>query len=79
MSSLRDAMPLTAELIDALRDVFGKEAINTEIRKGVGGLPGHFHATENGKEVGTPFAAAAGVGPWISTQRTNDADRNHRR
>jgi len=55
MSNLRDAMPKTAEFIDAMRAVFGKDAINAEIRKGVGGLPGHFHATENGQEVGTPF------------------------
>ena len=79
MSSLRDSMPLTAEFIDAMRAVFGKDAINAEIRKGVGGLPGHFHATENGQEVGTPFPASSAVEAWISTTRTNDADRNNRR
>lgn len=82
MSSLRDAMPLTAEFIDAMRAVFGKDAINTEIKKGVGGLPGHFHAVENGQEVGTPFAAApaiSGAELWFPPTRTNDADRNTRR
>ena len=75
MSSLRDAMPLTAEFIDALRDVFGKEAINTEIRKGVGGLPGHFHATENGKEVGTPFPEPpAPHESWSRKTRYGNAD-----
>ena len=59
--SLRDQMPETAAFIDAMRAAFGKDAINAEIRKGVGGLPGHFHATENGQEVGTPFPATNGV------------------
>ena len=62
MSRLRDAMPLTAEFIDALRAAFGAEAINTEIRKGIGGLPGHFYAKENGQEVGTPFPECYSVG-----------------
>lgn len=53
--SLRDAMPKTAEFIDALREVFGAEEINAAIKKGVGGIPGKFHAIENGHQVGTPF------------------------
>lgn len=82
MSRLRDAMPLTAEFIDALRSVFGTDAINTEIKKGVGGLPGHFYAEENGQEVGTPFPAATALSNaelWFPPTRTNDADRNNRR
>lgn len=53
--SLRDAMPKTAEFIDAMRDAFGPDEINTAIRKGMAGLPGRFHAVENGNEAGTPF------------------------
>lgn len=53
--SLRETMPQTAEFIDALRDVFGKDAINAEIRKGIGGFANHFHASENGQESGTAF------------------------
>lgn len=53
--SLREVMPETAAFIDALRAAFGAEAVNAAIRKGVGGLPGHFHAVENGHETGTPF------------------------
>lgn len=53
--SLRDQMPETAAFIDAMRDIFGKDEINAQIRKGMGGLPDKFHAVENGHEVGTPF------------------------
>ena len=55
--NLRADMPETAAFIDALRDAFGKDAINAAIKKGVGGLAGHFHATENGFEAGTPIPA----------------------
>lgn len=53
--SLRDAMPQTAAFIDFCREAFGADAVNVAIRKGIGGLPGHFHAAEAGREVGTPF------------------------
>ena len=55
--SLRDKMPRTAAFIDNLRDAFGKAEIDAQIRKGMAGLPGHFHARENGHEVGTPMPA----------------------
>ena len=82
MSSLRDAMPETAAFIDALRDAFGKDSINIEIKKGVAGLPGHFHAVENGQEVGTPFPATQTLSSaelWFPPTRTNDANRKNRR
>lgn len=53
--SLRQAMPQTAAWIDELRDAFGADAINASIRKGMAGLPGHFHAEENGRQAGTEF------------------------
>ena len=53
--SLRDAMPQTAAFIDFCREAFGAKAVNAAIRKGIDGLPNHFHATENGHESGTPF------------------------
>ena len=53
--SLRNEMPLTAAFIDLAREAFGAESVNAAIRKGIGGLPGHFHATEAGIEVGTPI------------------------
>lgn len=55
---LRDQMPLTAAWIDALRDAFGREAIDGQIRAATrDGLP-TFHATEAGHSVGVPLPAA---------------------
>lgn len=59
--SLRDAMPTVAAWIDDLRDAFGAEVIDGQIRKAVrDGLP-TFHAVENGHEVGTPLPAVHGI------------------
>lgn len=52
--SLREAMPQTAAFIDALREAFGREDIDAQIRAGMSGVPGRFYARENGHEVGTP-------------------------
>jgi len=53
--SLREAMPETADWIDQLREAFGADAINGSIRKGMAGLPGHFHAEESGHQAGTAY------------------------
>lgn len=58
MKPARAAMPQTAAFIDALREAFGREAIDAQIRKGMSGLPGFFHASEGGRSVGTPSAPA---------------------
>lgn len=63
--SLRDAMPQTAAFIDFAREVVGAAVINAEIKKGMAGLPGHFHASENGQQAGTPFAEDK-AGGWVS-------------
>lgn len=81
---MREAMPHTAAFIDAVRAAFGAEQINAQIKKGMAGLPGHFHARENGHEAGTPFAdrgvcvslAETDINP---TMKAPDADRNRRR
>lgn len=52
--NLRDEMPLTAAFIDAMRETFGVDEINDQIRKGMHGRP-TFWASENGHEVGTPI------------------------
>lgn len=57
--NLRTEMPATAAFIDALRAEFGKEGIDASIRKGMQGIPGYFHARENGRNVGTPAAPVA--------------------
>lgn len=85
--NLRAAMPATTELIDACREAFGADAINASIRKGLAGIPGYFHAVENGREVGTEAAPETNsisatdmvLGPFIPTQTESHADRNHRR
>lgn len=61
--SLRQAMPATAAFIDDLREAFGADQINAAIKKGMAGIPGHFHAREAGHEAGTPFAER---GSWVS-------------
>jgi hypothetical protein len=51
-ASLREAMPVTAAFIDELREVFGRESIDAQIRAGVRGVP-VFWASEGGHEIGT--------------------------
>ena len=51
--SLRDQMPQVAAFIDDLREAFGREVIDGQIRAGLAGQP-VFHAREGGHEIGTP-------------------------
>lgn len=59
--SMREQMPEVAAFIDSMRDAFGKEHIDQQIRKGMRGEP-VFFARENGYQIGTPV---------------NDEDRRH--
>lgn len=52
---MREAMPTTAAFVDELRRVFGADQIDPSIRAGMRGMPGKFHAVENGHEIGTPM------------------------
>lgn len=52
---LRSTMPQVAAFIDELREAFGAEEINAQIKLGMQGAQ-TFHAVENGIEVGTRFA-----------------------
>lgn len=58
---LRKEMPTIAAFIDSLREVFGKEMIDGQIRKGLRGEP-TFYASENGYEIGTRIFSDAGKG-----------------
>lgn len=49
--SLREQMPEVTAFIDSLRVVFGKDAINDQIRKGMAG-EAMFWASEGGHEIG---------------------------
>ena len=54
MTSARAAMPKVAAWIDGLREAFGRELIDAQIRAAtVDGLP-TFHASEAGRSVGVP-------------------------
>lgn len=48
---MREAMPGIAGWIDGLRDAFGADSVDGQIRKGMRGEP-TFCAIENGQEVG---------------------------
>ncbi len=50
--NMRDDMPTTAAFIDSLREAFGADMINDQIRKGIKGEP-TFYAQENGLTLGT--------------------------
>ena len=45
-------MPVTAAFIDQLRDAFGADAINRQIKAGINGVE-TFFAAENGVEIGS--------------------------
>lgn len=49
---------MTTAFIDQLREAFGKEMIDGQIRKGMHGEPA-FWASENGHEIGTPVDSGA--------------------
>ena len=51
-ASLREQMPVVSQWIDDLREAFGKEIIDLQIRRGLKG-EGVFYAKENGIEVGS--------------------------
>ena len=50
--SLREQMPVVTEWVDRMRQAFGKEHIDAQIRAGINGQP-VFYASENGHTVGT--------------------------
>ena len=56
--NLREQMPLVTAFIDDLREAFGAEMINGQIRKGMKGEP-TFWASENGHEIGTRVECGA--------------------
>lgn len=60
MKSLRDDMPIVAAFIDALRDVFGVDEINRQIKAGLRG-EGCFYACENGIKIGSKPVSREGV------------------
>jgi len=55
--NMRKDMPQVAVFIDQLREAFGADMINLQIRLGMRGEP-TFFASENGHELGTDWRKA---------------------
>jgi hypothetical protein len=70
--SMRDAMPGTTAWIDEFRAVFGKDYIDSIIKRGMRGEP-VFSASENGYTIGTPVPQ----GVAISTDKQGNRTVNH--
>lgn len=51
--SLRESDPAMAAFFDDMREHFGADEINANIRKGMQGVPGFFHYKGPAGEVGT--------------------------
>lgn len=58
--SLRDKMPEIAAWIDELRQAFGRDVIDGQIRRGLRGEV-LFHAREGGHELGKPGPAGVPI------------------
>jgi hypothetical protein len=52
MKNLREEMPHTAAWVDSVREAFGADMVNGQIKKAMRGEP-TFYARENGHEIGT--------------------------
>lgn len=51
--SLREVMPITAQVIDEFRKAFGTESVDRQLKRAMQGEP-TFYAEENGHTFGTP-------------------------
>ena len=61
--SFREKIPEVAVFIDAMRNAFGADLIDGQMRKGMRGEP-TFYAYGNGYEVGTRDTSATSVIKW---------------
>jgi len=60
--SLREEMPVTAQIIDNMRMALGVEYFNAILVRAMNGEPGCFFSEENGRTFGTPFAKLVRIG-----------------
>jgi hypothetical protein len=83
----RDIDPDFAAFMDGLRAAFGASGINASVKKGMAGLPGHFHYKGTAGEYGTKALPARNeisvadmqLVPFNPANKEPHADRNHRR
>lgn len=68
--NMREQMPTVAAWIDGLRDAFGKDYIDRQIRRGLKG-DGAFHAVERGHEIGRPPVRGVRIGKDSRGNRVN--------
>lgn len=68
--NMREQMPTVAAWIDGLRDAFGKDYIDRQIRRGLKG-EGVFHAVERGHEIGRPPVRGVRIGKDGRGNRVN--------
>jgi hypothetical protein len=71
--SLREQMPDVTRFIDSMRDAFGKDMIDGQIRRGMKGEP-TFWASENRHEIGTRNRAARSLVSWDDMGRSYSFD-----
>ena len=71
---LRELMPVTARRIDRMRDQFGKDVVNTMLRKAIAGECGYFFAMENHHTFGTMDTTATTLICWDASGRCFRAD-----
>jgi hypothetical protein len=64
MTTLRESMPFTAQIIDSWRASVGRDKAHELIRKAMDGEPGYFYAKENGLTFGTPDTRVVSVVKW---------------
>lgn len=89
--SMRDQMPIVTAWIDGMREAFGKEHIDAQIKAGMRGEP-VFFASENGHTVGTPSPPRWSVrkdeegnrtvlmyGDKVVEQEADDGDRRRKK
>lgn len=68
--NMREQMPTVAAWIDGLREAFGRDYIDRQIRRGLKG-DGIFHAVENGHEIGRPGVRGVRIGKDARGNRVN--------
>lgn len=72
--SLREEMPVTAQIIDNMRAALGVDYFNAILVRAMNGEPGCFFSEENGRTFGTPFVKRAGAVRIGTDARGNRVD-----